>query len=86
MVGPLVRPLASTDSQADVKRSRLDANGEAPENHFNTDEEKARNQKIPVANHLEVVHDRDMTFANIIKGTAANPLTNFERKAALINL
>ena len=32
------------------------------------------------------VPDTDLSFASILKGTAASPLTTFEKKAALVNL
>ena len=63
-----------------------DNKGVAPISHFTTDEETAPNQFIPVINDLEVMHEKDLSFAAILKGTAAIPLTNFERKAALINV
>ena len=40
---------------------------------------------FPVYNELELLSETDMSFGAILKGTAANPLTDFERKAALIN-
>jgi hypothetical protein len=42
--------------------------------------------QIPVYNNLELVSETDLSFAAIIKGTAAKPLNTFEKKAALINL
>lgn len=41
---------------------------------------------IPVYNHLELVDETDLSFAAILKGTAASPLTTFEKKAALVNV
>ncbi|OIW29027.1 sugar transporter-like protein [Coniochaeta ligniaria NRRL 30616] len=41
---------------------------------------------IPVYNQAELVSETDLSFAAILKGTAASPLTTFEKKAALINL
>lgn len=41
--------------------------------------------QIPIYNNLELVSSEDLTFAAIIKGTAAHPLNTFEKKAALIN-
>lgn len=41
---------------------------------------------IPVYNELELVSKTDVSFAAILKGTAARPLNAFEKKAALINL
>ena len=59
---------------------------QSPTSHLNADEEQGMNQYIPVINELEVIHEKDLSFAAIFKGTAANPLTTFERKAALINV
>ncbi|KAL5116866.1 hypothetical protein ACEQ8H_005218 [Pleosporales sp. CAS-2024a] len=41
--------------------------------------------QIPIYNHLETISSENLTFGDIIKGTAAKPLTTFEKKAALIN-
>lgn len=41
---------------------------------------------IPVYSDLELVSVTDLSFAAILSGTAATPLTTFEKKAALINL
>ena len=41
--------------------------------------------QVPVYNDLELVSETDLSFAAILKGTAASPLTTFEKKAALIN-
>jgi hypothetical protein len=59
--------------------------GDAPVSHFDTDEERAPKQIFPVYNELELVSEADLSIAAILKGTAASPLTNFEKKAALIN-
>ncbi|KAI8942888.1 hypothetical protein NX059_000928 [Plenodomus lindquistii] len=42
--------------------------------------------QIPIYNNVELVNETDLSFTAIMKGTAANPLTTFEKKAALINL
>ena len=52
---------------------------------LDTDQKISPNQDIPIYNDLEFVSEKDLSLASIIKGNAANPLTNFERKAALIN-
>jgi hypothetical protein len=41
--------------------------------------------QIPIYNDVELVSETDLSFGAILKGTAANPLTTFEKKAALIN-
>ncbi|KAF1846478.1 MFS general substrate transporter [Cucurbitaria berberidis CBS 394.84] len=41
--------------------------------------------QIPIYNDVERDESPDLSFAAIIKGTAANPLNTFEKKAALIN-
>jgi MFS family permease len=41
--------------------------------------------QIPVYNDVELVDHTDLSFGSILKGTAARPLTLFEKKAALIN-
>ncbi|ORY26803.1 sugar transporter-like protein [Naematelia encephala] len=52
-----------------------------------TDEEKAADvQNNPILqSEVGIASANDLTFGTILKGTAANPLTTFERKAALIN-
>ncbi|KAH6882648.1 sugar transporter-like protein [Alternaria rosae] len=42
--------------------------------------------EIPIYNDVERVDQTDLSFAAILKGTAANPLNTFEKKAALINV
>lgn len=51
------------------------------------DKEKTRSpqQTSPQLNELDLVSETDLSFGSILKGTAAKPLTVFERKAALIN-
>ena len=41
--------------------------------------------QIPIYNDVELVSETDLSFGAILKGTAANPLNTFEKKAALIN-
>ncbi|KAH7070568.1 sugar transporter-like protein [Paraphoma chrysanthemicola] len=41
--------------------------------------------QVPIYNNLELVSSENLTFAAIIKGTAARPMDTFEKKAALIN-
>jgi len=54
--------------------------------HLDTDEERAPIQGgIPIYNDLELVKQSDLSMGAILRGTAANPLTNFEKKAAFIN-
>ncbi|OAG10852.1 sugar transporter-like protein [Paraphaeosphaeria sporulosa] len=42
--------------------------------------------EVPIYNDVERVAATDMSFGAILKGTAANPMTTFEKKAALINV
>ena len=42
--------------------------------------------EIPIYNDVERVDQTNLSFAAILKGTAANPLNVFEKKAALINV
>lgn len=42
--------------------------------------------EIPIYNDVERVDQTDLSLAAILKGTAANPLNVFEKKAALINV
>lgn len=42
--------------------------------------------EIPIVNDVERVDQTNLSFAAILKGTAANPLNVFEKKAALINV
>ncbi|KAK4941662.1 hypothetical protein LTR10_018401 [Elasticomyces elasticus] len=73
-----------------VRDSRFGVEGpilanEGDNNHFATDEKTAPKQEIPIYNDLELVSETDLSLGSILKGTAAAPLTNFEKKAALIN-
>ena len=40
---------------------------------------------IPIYNNVELVSETDLSIAAIMKGTAAKPMTTFDKKAALIN-
>jgi hypothetical protein len=40
---------------------------------------------VPIYNQLELISETDLSFAAILKGTAASPMNTFEKKAALIN-
>jgi hypothetical protein len=40
---------------------------------------------IPIYNKLELASEEDLSIGAILRGTAAHPLTTFEKKAALIN-
>lgn len=74
-----------------VRNSRFDVEGpvfsdkEVDDRYLSTDEKRAPKQSVPVYNDLELASENDLSFGSILKGTAAQPLTNFERKAALIN-
>jgi len=74
-----------------VRNSRFDVEGpvlsnkEDNDRHLSTDEKRAPKQTIPVYNELELASENGLSIGSILKGTAARPLTNFERKAALIN-
>ncbi|KAF1961229.1 sugar transporter-like protein [Byssothecium circinans] len=41
--------------------------------------------QIPIYNELETISSPNLSLGAILRGTAANPLTKFEKKAALIN-
>ncbi len=41
---------------------------------------------IPIYNELELVDRTQMSFGDVLKGTAAKPMDAFEKKAALINV
>jgi hypothetical protein len=43
------------------------------------------NVQIPIYNKVELASEEDLSIGAILKGTAAHPLTTFEKKAALIN-
>lgn len=47
---------------------------------------KSVSQDAPFLNELQLVNEPNVSLAAIIKGVAATPLTNFEKKAALINV
>lgn len=42
--------------------------------------------EVPIYNDVERVQSTDISLGAILKGTAANPMTTFEKKAALINV
>ncbi|WWD21402.1 hypothetical protein CI109_105887 [Kwoniella shandongensis] len=46
---------------------------------------QAEKQEYPIHSDIPLVDEKDLSFAAIMKGTAATPLTIFEKKAALIN-
>ncbi len=50
-----------------------------------TNEKLAPYRHTPIYNDLDLVSENDLSFGTILKGTAANPLTVFEKKAAFIN-
>lgn len=52
---------------------------------LDVDEKPAYDRRIPVNNNLEVYDQPDLSFSSIMRGTAANKLTVFEKKAAYIN-
>ena len=41
--------------------------------------------EIPIYNKVELASEEDLSIGAILRGTAAHPLTTFEKKAALIN-
>jgi hypothetical protein len=41
--------------------------------------------QVPIYSDVELVSETDLSFGAILRGTAANPLNTFEKKAALIN-
>jgi hypothetical protein len=49
-------------------------------------EKKHSGVEIPIYNDVERIDHTDLSFAAILKGTAAKPLNTFEKKAALINV
>ncbi|ETI24010.1 hypothetical protein G647_03379 [Cladophialophora carrionii CBS 160.54] len=54
--------------------------------HLDTDNRRAPpGPHVPIYNTVELASETDLSFGSILKGTAARPLTNFEKKAALIN-
>jgi hypothetical protein len=64
--------------------SRLDEKADAPA--YPRDEKKVPHAAdIAAEATVPVAEEHDLTFGNILRGTAAKRLTTFERKAALIN-
>jgi len=58
----------------------------AEDGHLDTDEKVARNPgNVPIYNELELASETDLSVSAIMKGTATKPMTNFEKKAAMIN-
>ncbi|KAJ4287679.1 hypothetical protein N0V90_012382 [Kalmusia sp. IMI 367209] len=53
--------------------------------HNSPIDKKQSGVEIPIYNDVERVSTTDISLGAILKGTAANPLTTFEKKAALIN-
>lgn len=49
------------------------------------DKPRTNSVDIPVHDGRENLHEADISFGTILKGTAATPLNIFEKKAALIN-
>ena len=74
-----------------VRDSNLDLEGpilpdEKDARHLDTDERRAPPvPQIPIYSQVEPASELDLSIGAILKGTAAKPLTNFEKKAALIN-
>lgn len=60
---------------------------ESDPSHLDTDEKQAplNGVEVPIYNKLELASETDLSIGSILKGTAAKPMTNFEKKAALIN-
>jgi hypothetical protein len=69
---------------------KMDVSPTEPRHAHLSDDEKAPVEKsgveIPIYNDVERIDHTDLSFAAILRGTAANPLTTFEKKAALINV
>lgn len=59
--------------------SHLDADDKPPI------EKHSSHVQVPIYNDVELATSTDLSFQAILKGTAAHPLTVFEKKAALIN-
>lgn len=64
---------------------------ELPRGHLDLEDSKDLERRqvevhIPAYSDVELVSESDLSFAAILKGTAASPLNTFEKKAALINL
>lgn len=59
---------------------------ERASDRIDTSEKQALDVDIPIYNSdVELVSETDLTFSAIMRGTAANPRTTFEKKAAFIN-
>lgn len=69
-----------TEKPAFIPETQLQMSG------LDTDKENAGiPPTVPIYNHVELVTSPELSFASIMKGGAGNPLTLFEKKAALIN-
>lgn len=79
--------MATTKEVADVPPSytatNLDDKSKVAENDRGQPTQRV---EIPYYNDVERVTETDLSFAAILKGTAAKPMNTFEKKAALINL
>jgi hypothetical protein len=53
--------------------------------HPGADEKYPHGPEIPIYNPVERISTPDISIGAILKGTAGNPLTKFEKKAALVN-
>lgn len=49
------------------------------------DETKGHDAYLPASGMKDIPEEQEMSFNSILKGTAANRLSLFEKKAALIN-
>ena len=49
------------------------------------DEKRIPFKDVPLQATVDTASEKDLTFASMLRGTAANRMTVFERKAALIN-
>lgn len=73
--------MATSSNLPDVAQSHSDL-----DDKHTLSTKKSSDVQIPVYNNVELVSETDLSFAAILKGTAANPMNTFEKKAALINL
>lgn len=75
-----MKPLRDTKLEAPIIPNEVNPG------HLDTDEKVAANlEGIPIYNEVELATKTDLSVGSILRGTAAKPLTNFEKKAALIN-
>ncbi|KAJ9601934.1 hypothetical protein H2200_013493 [Cladophialophora chaetospira] len=69
-----------------VRESNLGNEGQILSDEKNAGERRASAvPQIPIYNQVELTSELDLSIGAILKGTAAKPLTLFEKKAALIN-